>query len=151
MDQLTSLSAAVKKVYLDIRLDERQEILANFSGLLRKPLLKFNEGYGGFISGITLKADLFDMWLSLQIRVITLLDIHHNHDEVFATFTKMFQDVLKTTEGGEVLDVTDVEDYQRYSFVIALAFRVYLDDLTFDLANPIVETAPTPPATGKPK
>lgn len=129
MDKLLHLSSIIKHTFAEISADEnRKGFIFHFQGLLKKPLVKFNEGYNNFIGGVTTSSDTFDLWLSIQMRIITALG---NNQDALKQLGKMVQDVLSTTEGGEVNDCSAPDakdDFARYSFIIALAFRVYLDD-----------------------
>lgn len=138
MDKLPRLSEIIKQIFTDIALDEnRNEFIFHFKGLMRKPLVKFGEAYTGFIGpgGVSKNSDTFDLWLNIQMRVITALG---PDQDALKQLVKMFQDVLKTTEGGEVSDCLSVdskEDFERYSFIIALAFKIYLDDFPTAIAS----------------
>lgn len=128
MNKLYILSQTIKAVYGAVCNDqERPEIIPYLTGMMKKPIIRFNEAYTVFINGLGTNGDAFDRWLNLQFMVITLLG---DDQDALKQLPIMFKDVLKTTEGGEVLDITDPKDYERYSFIIALAFRIYLDDLT---------------------
>lgn len=131
MDKLIHLSVVVKRTYIEIDIDGRNEILLALKTLMRKPLLAFDAGYGDFISAVGKSADMFDMWLSIQMRVITNLG---EHQDAWNQLAKMVQEVFSTTEGGEISDIDDPEDYKRRSFLTALAFRVFLND--FVLLSP---------------
>lgn len=136
MDRLIILSTTIKQVYGNLLQDQdRIQIIHHFQSLLKRPLVRFDEAYSTFIKSVGSNTDTFDRWLNIQFQVITLLA---EDQEALKQLPKMFQEVLATTEGGEALDAKDPDDYKRYSFLIALAFRIYLDDM------PIANRNPTP-------
>lgn len=125
MDKLIHLSHVIKRTYVEIDVDGRNEILLTIKTMMRKPLIAFNAAYGDFISAVGQNADLFNMWLSIQMRVITNLG---ENQLAWTQLATMVQEVFATTEGGEANDIEDAEDWKRRSFLTALAFRIYLDD-----------------------
>ncbi|MNM09000.1 hypothetical protein D3C81_190800 [compost metagenome] len=125
MDKLIHLSHIVKRTYVEIDVDGRNEILLAIKTMMRKPLVAFNQAYGDFIGAIGKSSDMFDMWLSIQMRVITNLG---EHQLAWTQLATMVQEVFNTTEGGEISDIEDEEDWKRRSFLTALAFRIYLND-----------------------
>lgn len=139
MDKLYHLRDTVRQVYAGIVADTtRPGILYNFRSLLRSPLICFEKAYSAFISGVALRSDTYDMWINVQLRVITMLG---EEQEAIKQLAKAFQDVMATTEGGDATDCKDPKDFERFSFLIALAFRVYLDD--FPLASEELPPDPT--------
>jgi len=140
MDKLYHLSIVIKEVYAELVKDTaRPGILYNFRSLLQRPLIRFDEAYTAFINSVAQKSDTYDMWLNVQMRVITALGEEQGAIKQLAS---MFKEVVGTTEGGEALDIQDPKDFERYSFLIALAFRIYLDD--FPMAT--AELPPDPQA-----
>lgn len=141
MDKLAALSNIVKGIYLDVAADqERSDFIFFFRSILKVPLIRYNEAYGTFISSVAKTPDTFDLWINIQMRVLTALGA--DADTAIAQLAKMFKDVLNTTEGGDIMDATDADDFKRYSFMISLAFRIYLDDFPQALAEA------EPPSTG---
>lgn len=123
MDKLIHLSNTIQEVWLDLSTGEAPSpIIQNFSSLINRPLICFNEAYSVFMSQVGSKSDLFDSWVSIQMMVITRLG---EHQVAFSQFSQMFKEVFKTIEGGNGLDISDENEYKRWSFLIALAFRVY--------------------------
>lgn len=133
MDKLYHLSIVIKEIYSGLVADtSRPGILYNFRSLLQRPLIRFDEAYTVFIQGVAQRSDTYDMWLNVQMRVITALGEEQAALKQVAT---MFKEVMDTTEGGEALDIKDEDDYKRFSFLIALAFRIYLDDFPMASAD----------------
>lgn len=142
MDKLYHLQDVIRQVYAGLAADKsRPGILYNFRSLLQRPLIRFDEAYSAFISSVAMKSDTYDMWLNVQLRVITMLGEEQVAIKQLAT---AFKEVVSTTEGGDALDAKDPKDFERFSFLIALAFRIYLDD--FPLAT---EDLPPDPQAGQ--
>ena len=128
MDKLIHLSRVIKQVWTELELDPRKELIPRFNSLMSTPLVKFDTAYGTFITGVGSTTQSFDLWLNVQMRVRTELG---EHQEAWKQLAALFKETMETTEGGETCDVTDENDFKRYSFLTALAFRIYLDQLFF--------------------
>ena len=127
MDKLIALKVVIARVYLDINKDGRKEILVPLSSMFHKPLVIFEEAYKTFIETVTKDAGLFDRWLNIQMQVYTELQ---DDQEAIPQFTKMFKMVLEGTDGAEF--VLFDEGRLNASYIVALAFRVYLDAIVVE-------------------
>lgn len=134
MDKLIALKTVITRVYLDLYRDGRKEILVPLGNTLIKPLVQFNEAYINFVTKIAEDSAVYDRWLNIQIQVYTEL---MDDQDAINQFVSCFKNVLKGTPGGEAAAILD-ESFQDSSFIVALAFRVYLDALV--LAGDVVIT-----------
>lgn len=128
MDKLIHLQAAIKQVWVELGADSRIDLIPHFHTLMKTPLVRFNEAYGNFISGVGATSAAFDMWLNVQMRIRT--DVGQ-HPEVWKQLGTLFKETMSTTEGADSYDAQDEQDFLRYSFLVLLAFRIYLDALIF--------------------
>ena len=129
MDKLIALKTVIARVYLDINKDGRKEILVPLSSMFHKPLVVFDETYKTFIETVAKDAGLFDRWLNIQMQVYTELQ---DDQAAIEQFIEMFKKVMKTTDGAEWVLVSDNPSFNSTSYVVALAFRVYLDAIVLD-------------------
>lgn len=128
MDKLIALKTVITRVYLDLHRDGRVEIIIPLANMLPKPLVTFNEAYKNFIMKIAEDSGVYDRWLNIQIQVYTEL---MDDQEAINQFIDCFKNVLKGTPGASQAAIAE-EDFQDTSFIVALAFRVYMDSIVVD-------------------
>lgn len=128
MDKLIALKTVIERVYVDINKDGRTGIVIPMASMAHKPLVSFAEAYEAFIKKVALTSDLFDRWLNIQMQVYTEL---RDDQDAITQFADIYQKVLKGTEGGET-GIIPPERFQDTSFIVALAFRVYLDAIVIE-------------------
>lgn len=128
MDKLIALKTVITRVYLNLYRDGRKEVLIPLGNMLAKPLVQFNEAYVNFVSKIAEDSGVYDRWLNIQIQVYTEL---MDDQDAIKQFVDCFKSVLKGTPGGEAAAIDD-DAFQDTSFILALAFRVYLDALVLE-------------------
>ena len=128
MDKLIALKVVIARVYLDINKDGRKEILVPLSSMFHKPLVIFEEAYKTFIETVAKDAGLFDRWLNIQMQIYTELQ---DDQEAIPQFITMFTKVVKGTDGAEWVSL-NAERLADTSYIVALAFRVYLDAIVLD-------------------
>lgn len=113
----------------------------------KKSILKFKEAYIEFEKRIGDDTDMYAHWMTVQLHVMTLLD---GDDKLLVHHAETVYGTLMGTSGGSNADVffdkdkkrVDQPNYPR-SVLIALAFRVFLDNIEV-----VVEAAgktPQPP------
>lgn len=126
MDKLAHLSTVIKNVFVDISNDpSRNGFLPLFQGMLTRPLIMFNAAYQVFSGHLTGDSSQMDRWLTNQLQVVTLLG---EHQAGFTQLGELFQELLRATPGCDGADIVDATLYKNRSFIIALAFRIYLND-----------------------
>lgn len=128
MDKLPIFKDAIGDIYALMRGDSRQALILAMGPMYRRPLIRFEEAYEEFIAKVVSDSALFDRWLNIQMQLSTQLggDCEPSVDQ----FSAMIKMILDQTPGGESADF-DKWLFDSKSFVFALAFRVYLDDLSF--------------------
>lgn len=129
MDKLIALKMVIARVYLDINKDGRKEIVIPLSSLLHKPLVVFEEAYKTFMETVVKNSAMFDRWLNIQMQVYTELQ---DDQAAIDQFIRMYKKVMAGTEGAEWVLVQDNPRFGDSSFVVALAFRVYLDAIALE-------------------
>jgi hypothetical protein len=127
MDKLLILKDVVSGAYTMMLDDQRTELTLAMGELFRRPLIRFDEAYEDFVAQVTKSSDIFDRWLNIQLQVLTELG---PDQEALQQLTNTFTQVLEGTPGGETATF-DGTLFENKSFVIALAFRIYLDALVF--------------------
>lgn len=139
MDKLIALKTVIERVYVAINSDGRKEIIIPMGSMFHKPLVVFDVAYKNFIETVAANADTYDRWMNIQIQVFTELQ---DDQEAIPQFAEIFKKVLKGTEGAEMV-VFDETRFQDTSFIVALAFRVYLDAINIqDVVMPRHAVAP---------
>lgn len=128
MDKLIALKTVIGRVYVDINRDSRKEIILPLAAMCTRPLIVFNEAYNSFITSVAETPDLFDRWLNIQIQVITELQ---DDQDAIPQFKELFVKILKETPGGQGA-VHEEGMLDKSSYIIALAFRVYMDSIVVD-------------------
>lgn len=128
MDKLIALKTVIERVYVAINNDGRTDIVVPMASMAHKPLVMFPEAYEAFVKKIATTSALFDRWLNIQLQVYTELQ---DDQDAITQFADIYQKVLKGTEGGET-GIIPPERFQDTSFIIALAFRVYLDAIVIE-------------------
>ena len=99
----------------------------------KKSLLKFKEVYIEFEKRLGEDTDMYAHWMTAQLHVMTLLD---GDDRLLQHHTKTVFETMMGTSGGPSADLflgkgntkMGAGDYPR-SVHIALAFRVFLDNI----------------------
>lgn len=128
MDKLIALKTVIERVYVNINHDGRKDIIVPMGSMFHKPLVVFDEAYKNFIETVAKSSELYDRWMNIQIQVYTELQ---DDQDAIPQFGEIFRTVLKGTEGADVA-VFDPERFKDTSFVVALAFRVYLDAININ-------------------
>lgn len=113
----------------------------------KKSILKFKEAYIEFERRIGEDTEMYAHWMNTQLHVMTLLD---GEEKLLQHHTKTVFETMKGTSGGDSADLflgksnkkMEPIDYPR-SVQIALAFRVFLDNIEVVMAA--AGKAPTPP------
>lgn len=133
MEKLQELSAVIKRVFAEVAADDaRKGFNKHYRALMVKPLVRFAAAYDTFIASITNSPDSYDLWLSVQMRVLTALGSKDSLRQLEA----LFFDTMTNTEGGDICDCTEADFFNPNSRIIALAFRVYLDDFPTEEIQP---------------
>lgn len=117
----------------------------------KKSVLTFKEGYIEFEKRIGEDTDMYAHWMNAQLHVMTLLD---GDDKLLRHNTKTFFKTVSGSPGGSNADLflgnankkMEPDDYPL-SVHIALAFRVYLDNIEVVMAA-AGKTPPPPPKEG---
>lgn len=128
MDKLIALKTVIERVYVAINNDGRTDIIIPMASMAHKPLVTFAVAYETFIKSVADSSALFDRWLNIQMQVYTEL---RDDQDAITQFAELFQNVLNGTEGGAA-GMIPAERFQDTSFIIALAFRVYLDAIVIE-------------------
>jgi hypothetical protein len=128
MDKLIALKTVIERVYVAINNDGRTDIIVPMASMAHKPLVTFATAYEAFIKSVAVSSALFDRWLNIQMQVYTEL---RDDQDAITQFAELFQNVLNGTEGGAA-GMIPAERFQDTSFIIALAFRVYLDAIVIE-------------------
>lgn len=126
MDKLIVLKDVVSKVYADMITDPRTELVLAMGPMFRRPLIRFDEAYETFIATVTSDSALFDRWLNVQVQVLT--ELSGDAKQALVQLKDTFNEILEDTPGGETATF-EGGDLEKKSFIIALAFRIYLDAL----------------------
>jgi hypothetical protein len=141
MDKLIALKMVIARVYVDINKDGRKEIIVPMGSMFHKPLVMFELAYKNFIETVAKAPDTYDRWLNIQLQVLTELQ---DDQDAIKQFAEAYAMILKSTPGGEAAEFK-VESHLNTSYVIALAFRVYLDAIVItDVVMPKDAVAPAP-------
>lgn len=150
MENLRDLKDVIIVVYVKMisEVPMRSNLASELVDMTKKSLLKFKETYIEFEKRIGEETDMYAHWMTAQLHVMTLLDgddklLHHHAQTVYQT-------LLGTSGGGSADLFLDKDgkkkdvapDYSR-SVLIALAFRVFLDNI--EVVTEAAGATPTPP------
>lgn len=132
MEKLIVLKQVTSEVYASLMNDSRTDLILALGPVFKKPLVRFEEAYDAFIEEVVKQSSTFDRWLNVQMDFVTRMG---NDQGAFKQLEELFKEVLKGTPGGETATF-DETSFEAKGFMIVLAFRVYLDTLTFGVVQP---------------
>jgi hypothetical protein len=153
MENLRDLKDVITVVYARMITENpmRSDLASYLVDMTKKSLLTFTSGYVDFEKLIGGETDLYAHWMNTQLQVMTLLD---GDDALLVRHTRTVYETLLGTTGGPAADVFPKDfDYAKKrelpnpsrSVMIALAFRVFLDNIEIVAAPPGTPNPPPQP------
>lgn len=150
VEKLVDLKGVITVVYAKMVAENplRSNLIFYLVDTTKKSLLKFLEAYVEFEQIIGGDEELYAHWLNVQLQVMTLLD---NNPKALVLLATTVKDTLKETPGGMHADIfkeanRNKDQINTRSVQIALAFRVYLDDI--DVVAEAEPPVPVKPGAG---
>lgn len=153
METLRDLKDVIVVVYAKMveEVPLRSNLPYELVDFTKKSILKFKEAYIEFEKRIGEDTDMYAHWMTVQLHVMTLLD---GDDKLLQHHAKTVFQTLTGTPGGDSADLFTGKnnaklaptDYPR-SVHIALAFRVFLDNIEV-IMEAAGKTPPPPPREG---
>lgn len=150
METLRDLKDVIIVVYAKMieEVPLRSNLPYELTDLTKKSLLLFKQSFIGLEKTLGGDTDMYAHWMTVQLHVMTLLN---GDDTLLRHHTKTVFQTLQGTSGGQTADLFLGKDNKKMvpddypqSVHIALAFRVFLDNIEV-----IMEAAgktPPPPA-----
>lgn len=140
MAELLKLKRAIELTWMQLITEKpvRTDLHLRMKKLAGTSYVNMFGGYKEFMQSLATVgkgAEEYNHWLSTQMLVMSYLE---NDAQLLNEMYKMYTDTLLGTAGGEVADVLvkyKTEKPDR-SFLIALAFRIYLDTLYLTEESP---------------
>ena len=126
MLNLIVLKNSVLTILERLREDTREDIKVIISNLFVSPLVNFNDAYDYFAGSLGQSASASDRWRTIQVDLIT--EVGDGWPQLFDEFKSVYGQVMKDSPGGEIF-IRHKTDWDRLSFTIALAIRIYGDTL----------------------
>lgn len=156
METLRDLKDVIVVVYAKMieEVPLRSDLPYELVDFTKKSLLTFKEGFIEFERRIGEDTDMYAHWMTVQLHIMTLLD---GDDKLLQHNTKTVFETLSGTSGGSNADLflgkdnkkMNGPDYPR-SVHIALAFRIFLDNIEVVMEAAGKTPVPPPKEGGKP-